>query len=79
MSNLAHFAYVAGGYVWHRSTFDTKMTDPQMFAEALARLPLDEPTDEFRVWFGDPDGTPHGVAWRPLSTAPAPRGPVPIA
>jgi hypothetical protein len=73
MSNLAHFAYVAGGHVWHCGTFDTEMTDPQMFAETLARLPLDQPTDEFRVWFGDPDGAPHGVARRSLSTAPAPR------
>ncbi len=52
--NFATFEYVRAGRVWNRAGFNTNHTNPQAFADALAQIPLNRPTDEIRVWFGEP-------------------------
>ncbi len=64
------FQYLAAGRVWHASTLDSGHATAQDLADTLARLIIQEPTDEFRVWAGDAAGAPHGVAYRPLSCNP---------
>jgi hypothetical protein len=70
--SVYRFAYYADGARIHAGEFGSGLGTAQEFAEALARLPLERPVDEFRVWVdGDTDRAPDGVAVRPLSTEPA--------
>jgi hypothetical protein len=68
----ATWQYLANGNPWHMGSIETNHTSPQAFADALAAIPLGQPTDEFRVWFGDDTNRrPDAYAYRPLSTQPA--------
>ncbi|GAA0494418.1 hypothetical protein Ade02nite_20290 [Paractinoplanes deccanensis] len=56
------FAYRFLDREWHRGRLVSNLPTAEVFAEKLAELPQNEPTDEIRVWTGDdteraPDAT----------------------